>query len=77
MRTNFSTQIRAQRKRVEFEEEEGTETKQSFCVSGSDVSEVSSDEGQAIKSARGMPWHQEPKKDATSCDKPRGAAHTL
>ena len=31
--------------------------------------------GQAIKSARGMPWHQEPKKDAISCDKPRGAAH--
>ena len=26
--------------------------------------------GQAIKSARGMPWHQEPKKDAISCDKP-------
>ena len=32
--------------------------------------------GQADKSARGMPWHQEPKKDATSCDKLRGAAHT-
>jgi len=27
------------------------------------------------KSARGMPWHQEPKKDVTSCDKPWGAAH--
>ena len=23
-----------------------------------------------------MPWHQEPTKDATSCDKLRGAAHT-
>ena len=22
-----------------------------------------------------MPWHQEPKKDVTSCDKLRGAAH--
>ena len=33
--------------------------------------------GQARKSARGMPWHQEPKKDATSCDKLRGAAHKL
>ena len=22
-----------------------------------------------------MPWHQEPKKDVTSCDKPRGAAN--
>ena len=32
--------------------------------------------GQANKSARGMPWHQEPKKDVTSCDKLRGAAHT-
>ena len=38
---------------------------------------VHSDDGQANKSARGMPWHQEPKKDATSCDKPRGAAHKL
>ena len=31
--------------------------------------------GQAIKSARGMPWHQEPMKDVTSCDKLRGAAN--
>jgi len=22
-----------------------------------------------------MPWHWEPKKDATSCEKPRGAAN--
>ena len=34
-----------------------------------------SDEGQAKKSARGMPWHQEPMKDVTSCDKLRGAAN--
>ena len=34
-------------------------------------------EGQANKSARGMPWHQEPMKDVTSCDKLRGAAHKL
>ena len=27
--------------------------------------------GQANKSARGMPWHQEPTKDVTSCDKLR------
>ena len=33
--------------------------------------------GQAIKSARGMPWHQEPKKDVTSCDKLRGGANIL
>ena len=31
--------------------------------------------GQANKSARGMPWHQEPMKDATSCEKLRGAAN--
>ena len=31
--------------------------------------------GQAIKSARGMPWHQEPMKDVTSCDKLRGGAN--
>ena len=31
--------------------------------------------GQARKSARGMPWHQEPTKDVTSCDKPRGGAN--
>ena len=34
-----------------------------------------SPQGQAIKSARGMPWHQEPTKDVTSCDKPRGGAN--
>ena len=34
-------------------------------------------QGQANKSARGMPWHQEPMKDVTSCDKLRGAAHEL
>ena len=32
-------------------------------------------EVQANKSTRRMPWHQEPKKDVTSCDKPRGAAN--
>ena len=31
--------------------------------------------GQAKKSARGMPWHQEPTKDVISCDKLRGAAN--
>ena len=33
------------------------------------------EKGQATKGARGMPWHQEPKKDVTSCDKLRGGAH--
>ena len=32
-------------------------------------------EVQANKSTRRMPWHQEPKKDVTSCDKLRGAAN--
>ena len=36
---------------------------------------VCCDVGQAKKSARGMPWHQEPMKDATSCEKLRGAAN--
>ena len=31
---------------------------------------------QANKSTRGMPWHWEPKKDVTSCDKPRGGANS-
>ena len=33
------------------------------------------EKGQATKGSRGMPWHQEPKKDVTSCDKLRGGAH--
>ena len=44
-------------------------------ASATERSAVSFDEGQAKKSARGMPWHQEPKKDVTSCDKLRGAAN--
>ena len=32
--------------------------------------------GQAIKGARGMPWHQEPMKDVTSCDKLRVGANS-
>ena len=31
--------------------------------------------GQAGKGAGRMPWHQEPKKDVISCEKPRGAAN--
>ena len=38
---------------------------------------ASIDEGQAKKSARGMPWHQEPMKDVISCDKLRGGANIL
>ena len=33
--------------------------------------------GQDTKGARRMPWHRKSTKDAASCDKPRGAAHTL
>ena len=33
------------------------------------------EDGQANKSTRGMPWHQESMKDVISCDKPRGAAN--
>ena len=33
--------------------------------------------GHAIKGARGMPWHQEPMKDVTSCDKLGVAANKL
>ena len=32
-------------------------------------------QGQARKSVGRMTWHQEPKKDVTSCDKPRGGAN--
>ena len=45
------------------------------CVAAKDM-ESTSTKGQAIKSARGMPWHQEPTKDVTSCDKLGGAANT-
>ena len=38
---------------------------------------ISRPKGQAKKSARGMPWHQEPMKDVISCDKLRGAANKL
>ena len=31
--------------------------------------------GQARKSTRGMPWHQEPMKDVISCEKLRGSAN--
>ena len=39
------------------------------------LSEVREDEGQAKKGARGMPRHQEPKKDVTSCEKLRLGAN--
>ena len=36
---------------------------------------VKAGEGQAKKSTGWMPWHQEPMKDVTSCDKPWGGAN--
>ena len=51
------------------------ETERMFVVRRTEWSAVSFGEGQANKSARGMPWHQEPMKDVTSCDKLRGAAN--
>ena len=50
---------------------ERTDTDQVF----SRVYEILAEEVQAKKSTRRMPWHQEPKKDVTSCDKLRGAAN--
>ena len=45
------------------------------CLHNSTRREPRSLIGQARKSARGMPWHQEPTKDVTSCDKLRGGAN--
>ncbi len=39
----------------------------------SDCESSRKNNGQATKSTRGMPWHREPMKDVTNCDKPRGA----
>ena len=49
------------------------ENERSFEVRGQRQRELH--KGQANKSIRRMPWHQEPKKDVTSCDKPRGGAN--
>ena len=42
---------------------------------GSEDRSIHEDEGQAKKGAGRMPWHQEPMKDVTSCEKPRGGAN--
>ena len=39
-------------------------------ISNSYVIQEPNQVGQAIKSVGRMTWHQEPKKDVTSCDKP-------
>ena len=50
--------------------EERTKRPRYICKIYTEAKEV-----QANKSTRRMPWHQEPKKDVTSCDKLRGAAN--
>ena len=67
----------AQRKRVREERGEGRSGYEVFVERRKRNGASFFDEGQAKKSARGMPWHQEPKKDVTSCDKLRGAANEL
>ena len=75
----FKAKSKAQRKRVLIWEEKqhskGVNTARRkpdgiYGICGDDF-----DEDQANKSARGMPWHQEPMKDVISCDKLRGAAN--
>ena len=48
---------------------------ETFALARKRTSEGICDEGQAKKSVWRMPRHQEPKKDVTSCDKPRGGAN--
>ena len=45
------------------------------AAGGNEAERILRRAGQAGKSARGMPWHQEPTKDVTSCEKPRGGAN--
>ena len=47
------------------------------CMSACRRWNVTPMRGQNTKGARRMPWHRKSTKDAASCDKPRGAAHTL
>ena len=44
-------------------------------ISNSYVIQEPNQVGQAIKSVGRMTWHQEPKKDVTSCEKLRGGAN--
>ena len=58
-----------------LDEDDAMECVSSVVNNGTKDMQSASSRGQAIKSARGMPWHQEPKKDVTSCDKLRGGAN--
>ena len=44
---------------------------------GNELEKEENHEDQGKKSVGRMPWHQEPKKDAISCEKLRGAANGL
>ena len=55
-------------------EEQGSE-RRPRRKAGAKLSGLCDEPGQAEKSARGMPWHQEPTKDVTSCDKLRLGAN--
>ena len=46
-------------------------------ISNSYVIQEPNQVGQAIKSVGRMTWHQEPKKDVTSCEKLRLGANTI
>ena len=71
--------FKAQRSGFEFEEEKrwSKGVNQPELKATDDLRNLLNEHrrGQAKKSARGMPWHQEPMKDVISCDKLRGAAN--
>ena len=73
---NSNYKSKAQRSGFWFERRKHGATK-CLCLHKYGLCEVNFDEGQARKSARGMPWHQEPMKDVISCDKLRGGANIL
>ena len=69
------SRFKAQRSGFESKgEEQGNEAKLSG-LPGSGAEWTLRRTGQAVKGARGMPWHWEPMKDVTSCDKLWGAAN--
>ena len=76
---NLRPQPSASAKRLcEESEEQGSGRsfrREPEAVAGTGAERTLRRAGQAGKSARGMPWHQEPKKDVTSCDKLRGGAN--
>ena len=80
-RETYKHQIRAQRSGSNLERKKNgmseLSTKSVSLAEEANDMEFLLTRGQANKSARGMPWHQEPKKDVISCEKPRGAANKL